>query len=126
MNSPNQNCSTVSADSNSCCSLPFSVLILAAARCPHLPSFVRARVCVCVGACVRVYVCFYVSVCAPVCPCVCPHGMRRMPSVVPCPALPCSMVADVHRTLLYGGVFLYPADKKSPNGKLRCVHSIKV
>lgn len=33
----------------------------------------------------------------------------------------CSMVADVHRTLLYGGVFLYPADKKSPNGKLRCV-----
>ncbi|KAG8054634.1 hypothetical protein GUJ93_ZPchr0001g33206 [Zizania palustris] len=30
-----------------------------------------------------------------------------------------SMVADVHRTLLYGGVFLYPADKKSPNGKLR-------
>lgn len=32
-----------------------------------------------------------------------------------------SMVADVHRTLLYGGVFLYPADKKSPNGKLRYV-----
>ena len=24
-----------------------------------------------------------------------------------------SMVSDVHRTLLYGGVFLYPADKKS-------------
>lgn len=22
-------------------------------------------------------------------------------------------------TLLYGGIFLYPADKKSPNGKLR-------
>ena len=31
----------------------------------------------------------------------------------------CSMVADVHRTLLYGGIFLYPADKKSPSGKLR-------
>lgn len=31
------------------------------------------------------------------------------------------MVADVHRTLLYGGIFLYPADKKSPNGKLRYV-----
>ncbi|KAK7281600.1 hypothetical protein RIF29_09728 [Crotalaria pallida] len=30
-----------------------------------------------------------------------------------------SMVADVHRTLLYGGIFLYPTDKKSPNGKLR-------
>jgi hypothetical protein len=30
-----------------------------------------------------------------------------------------SMVADVHRTLLYGGVFGYPADAKSPNGKLR-------
>jgi fructose-1,6-bisphosphatase I len=32
-----------------------------------------------------------------------------------------SMVADVHRTLLYGGIFLYPADKKSPNGKLRYI-----
>lgn len=31
------------------------------------------------------------------------------------------MVADVHRTLLYGGIFLYPADKKSPNGKLRYI-----
>lgn len=30
-----------------------------------------------------------------------------------------SMVADVHRTLLYGGVFCYPADKKNVNGKLR-------
>ncbi|GJM92453.1 hypothetical protein PR202_ga08929 [Eleusine coracana subsp. coracana] len=30
-----------------------------------------------------------------------------------------SMVADIHRTLLYGGIFLYPADKKNPNGKLR-------
>lgn len=37
-----------------------------------------------------------------------------------------SMVADVHRTLLYGGVFLYPADKKSPNGKLRYVtHTVR-
>ncbi len=33
-----------------------------------------------------------------------------------------SMVADVHRTLLYGGVFMYPADKKSPNGKLRLLY----
>ena len=30
-----------------------------------------------------------------------------------------SLVADFHRNLLYGGVFLYPADKKNPNGKLR-------
>lgn len=30
-----------------------------------------------------------------------------------------SMVADVHRTLLYGGIFAYPADKKSQKGKLR-------
>ena len=30
-----------------------------------------------------------------------------------------SMVADLHRTLLYGGVFMYPPDSKSPNGKLR-------
>ena len=30
-----------------------------------------------------------------------------------------SMVADVHRTLVYGGIFMYPATKDSPNGKLR-------
>mmetsp|Transcript_7319 Transcript_7319/g.10217 ORF Transcript_7319/g.10217 Transcript_7319/m.10217 type:complete len:275 (+) Transcript_7319:146-970(+) len=30
-----------------------------------------------------------------------------------------SMVSDVHRTMIYGGIFLYPADKKSKNGKLR-------
>jgi fructose-1,6-bisphosphatase I len=30
-----------------------------------------------------------------------------------------SMVADLHRNLLKGGIFLYPADKKNPNGKLR-------
>ncbi|CAL5185434.1 unnamed protein product [Lathyrus oleraceus] len=35
-----------------------------------------------------------------------------------------SMVADVHRTLLYGGVFLYPADKKSPSGKLRVLYEV--
>ncbi|KAG9355149.1 hypothetical protein JZ751_001862 [Albula glossodonta] len=28
-----------------------------------------------------------------------------------------SMVADVHRTLVYGGIFLYPANVKSPKGK---------
>merc|ERR1711988_896083 len=33
-----------------------------------------------------------------------------------------SMVSDVHRTILYGGVFLYPADKKSPKGKLRVLY----
>lgn len=30
-----------------------------------------------------------------------------------------SMVADMHRTLLYGGIFMYPASTKSPSGKLR-------
>ncbi len=30
-----------------------------------------------------------------------------------------SMVADFHRTLLYGGLFMYPADERSPSGKLR-------
>jgi fructose-1,6-bisphosphatase I len=30
-----------------------------------------------------------------------------------------SMVADMHRTLIKGGIFLYPADKKNKNGKLR-------
>lgn len=33
-----------------------------------------------------------------------------------------SMVADVHRTILYGGIFAYPADKKSPSGKLRLLY----
>jgi fructose-1,6-bisphosphatase I len=33
-----------------------------------------------------------------------------------------SMVADVHRTLLYGGLFMYPADAKHPKGKLRLLY----
>merc|ERR1719225_1023781 len=33
-----------------------------------------------------------------------------------------SMVGDVHRTLLYGGVFAYPADTKNKNGKLRLLY----
>ncbi|RMD94499.1 MAG: class 1 fructose-bisphosphatase [Calditrichaeota bacterium] len=33
-----------------------------------------------------------------------------------------SLVADFHRNLLYGGIFLYPADKANPNGKLRLLY----
>jgi fructose-1,6-bisphosphatase I len=33
-----------------------------------------------------------------------------------------SMVSDMHRTLLYGGLFMYPADSKNPNGKLRLLY----
>jgi len=33
-----------------------------------------------------------------------------------------AMAGDMHRTLLYGGVFAYPPDKKSPNGKLRLLY----
>ena len=33
-----------------------------------------------------------------------------------------SMVADVHRTLIKGGIFGYPADKKNKNGKLRMLY----
>jgi fructose-1,6-bisphosphatase I len=33
-----------------------------------------------------------------------------------------SGVADIHRTLLYGGIFAYPEDSTSPNGKLRLVY----
>ena len=33
-----------------------------------------------------------------------------------------SMVSDIHRTLLYGGIFMYPADKKSKKGKLRVLY----
>jgi fructose-1,6-bisphosphatase I len=33
-----------------------------------------------------------------------------------------SMVADVHRTLLYGGIFMYPGTQKAPGGKLRLLY----
>lgn len=33
-----------------------------------------------------------------------------------------SMVADVHRTIKYGGIFMYPATKSAPNGKLRLLY----
>ncbi len=33
-----------------------------------------------------------------------------------------SMVADIHRNLLYGGIFMYPSDSRSPNGKLRLMY----
>lgn len=35
-----------------------------------------------------------------------------------------SMVADVHRTIKYGGVFLYPRTTDSPNGKLRILYEV--
>ena len=33
-----------------------------------------------------------------------------------------SLVADFHRNLLYGGIFIYPSDSKNPNGKLRLLY----
>ena len=33
-----------------------------------------------------------------------------------------SLVADIHRTLLKGGLFMYPADRKNPEGKLRLLY----
>lgn len=33
-----------------------------------------------------------------------------------------SMVADIHRTLLYGGIFIYPGDKRNVKGKLRLMY----
>jgi len=33
-----------------------------------------------------------------------------------------SMVADVHRTLIKGGIFFYPASNTAPNGKLRLLY----
>jgi len=33
-----------------------------------------------------------------------------------------SLVADFHRNLLYGGLFMYPGDSRSPNGKLRLLY----
>ena len=35
-----------------------------------------------------------------------------------------SMVGDVHRTLIQGGVFMYPASTNSPNGKLRLLYEV--
>eukprot|EP00924_Labyrinthula_sp_SR-Ha-C_P012745 snap_masked-scaffold_122-processed-gene-0.5-mRNA-1 protein AED:0.25 eAED:0.25 QI:0/-1/0/1/-1/1/1/0/101 len=32
------------------------------------------------------------------------------------------MVADVHCTILYGGLFIYPADSKSKSGNLRLLY----
>lgn len=33
-----------------------------------------------------------------------------------------SLVADFHRNLVYGGVFAYPTDRRSPKGKLRLMY----
>ena len=33
-----------------------------------------------------------------------------------------TMVGDAHRTLLYGGIFAYPGDRKNPRGKLRLMY----
>ena len=35
-----------------------------------------------------------------------------------------TLVADLHRTLLEGGIFLYPASKKNPDGKLRLLYEV--
>jgi len=41
-----------------------------------------------------------------------PYGLRYVGS----------LVADAHRTLLYGGIFLYPGSVKKPEGKLRLLY----
>ncbi len=41
-----------------------------------------------------------------------PYGLRYVGS----------LVADAHRTLMRGGIFVYPADRKSPDGKLRLLY----
>jgi fructose-1,6-bisphosphatase I len=33
-----------------------------------------------------------------------------------------SLVGDVHRTMLYGGIYCYPGDTRNPNGKLRLMY----
>ena len=58
-------------------------------------------------------------------------GVQRYIDALKDPDGPCtysaryvgSLVADFHRTLLYGGLFLYPADPRdAPNGKLRLLY----
>lgn len=46
------------------------------------------------------------------------HRIHVFFTIPPLAASPGSMVGDVHRTLLYGGVFGYPADTKNVNGKV--------
>jgi len=41
-----------------------------------------------------------------------PYGLRYIGT----------LVADFHRTLLYGGIFIYPATRPNPNGKLRLMY----
>ena len=33
-----------------------------------------------------------------------------------------TLVADLHRTMLYGGIFLYPGSRKRPHGKLKLIY----
>lgn len=33
-----------------------------------------------------------------------------------------SLVGDIHRTMLYGGIFMYPGDTRNPDGKLRLMY----
>lgn len=35
-----------------------------------------------------------------------------------------AMITDIHRTLLHGGIFLYPRDQKTPHGKLRLLFEV--
>ena len=35
-----------------------------------------------------------------------------------------SMVADFHRTLLRGGIFMYPGTREKPEGKLRLLYEV--
>ena len=34
------------------------------------------------------------------------------------------MVADMHRTIKYGGIFMYPANKSAPSGKVSKLRKI--
>ncbi len=36
----------------------------------------------------------------------------------------CCMVTDVHRSLMEGGCFIYPKNKKNPEGKLRLIYEL--
>ncbi len=49
-----------------------------------------------------------------------PH--RQLPPLGPQARYIGSLVGDFHRTLLYGGIYGYPGDKKNANGKLRLLY----
>ena len=53
-----------------------------------------------------------------------PYTLRYIGSMVPFWAIFLTKVADIHRTLVKGGIFLYPKDNRNQLGKLRTLYEV--